>query len=967
MPSPGDQNQPDSPADRDVRRGRLSGFRVPYTRYRREDGLPSGQVFDLAQDIHQVFWFATPGGLARFDGARFRVLTPRDGLSSHGLRAVTADRDGSVWVGSDIGIDHVAHDGRVLSSSSAGDWHYGPVDCIHLIGGEIWLGSAGGLLRRQGRDWERFSDTSVRSMAVTHRRQDGVGIAWCVTADGRLLRQRGTKLVDPQNEQWQRVGPVRCIFAVSTNTLMVGGAQGLVEIDEDGSVIAELNYPDAIEPVSALCRADGDLWAGIGQMFCRLRRHDRVWEISSVVSDHDGINNIVVDASGGIWGATDGGGIVKVSPLHEMIRPLSLPRNKAVLAVKPGHGGKILLGGDQFSAVLHQGGSPGNATLGLLDHHQTWDIAEDDDGALWAATEVGLMRLAHDDVEARPLFVDKPVVSRSCRALIQRQGDIWVGGKRGLAIVTAERSVRYPSTDTGEPLGYVYTLSEDREGCLWVGTIGNGLWREQGDHFIRVVNDHLTATGSTYCIAVRDDNVLAVAQNDRLVICSPDGSVELLHTSAEPIAGWALQWARDGERLWAGSASGLHAYNVIEKRLAHQITAVLGLSQWEFTTSRSLHVTDSGLVYCGLNSGLVVVDPQHLNDDIPAPVARAARVEWTNVEPTSASDGAFEIDTDRWSLRVALCCPWFLDEQDVQYRYRMVGFEESWSELSAVPEARYSSLPVGEYRLEVQAFSRLVGFGPASRLLTLRVVDGRLSRNVILAPLRAVRTVRDTYRAMRRNRLLLDENTQLEEEIGSRTAELVRAKDKLQQLNASLTQQVTTDALTGISSRRHFDTTLERLLRETMNKQHPLSMLFIDIDHFKAYNDRYGHTKGDECLGFVARRIEANLYRTADSVARYGGEEFGVLSPRTDVGGAMALAERLRESVVRLKIRNEGAPGPGYVTVSVGVTTLPSQGNFRRDAVTPQKIIANADRALYQAKENGRNQCVFKEFDFTLR
>jgi len=267
----------------------------------------------------------------------------------------------------------------------------------------------------------------------------------------------------------------------------------------------------------------------------------------------------------------------------------------------------------------------------------------------------------------------------------------------------------------------------------------------------------------------------------------------------------------------------------------------------------------------------------------------------------------------------------------------------------------------------VQAFSRLVGFGPASRLLTLRVVDGRLSRNVILAPLRAVRTVRDTYRAMRRNRLLLDENTQLEEEIGSRTAELVRAKDKLQQLNAALTQQVTTDALTGISSRRHFDTTLERLLRESMNKQQPLSMLFIDIDHFKAYNDRYGHTKGDECLGFVARRIEANLYRTADSVARYGGEEFGVLSPRTDVGGAMALAERLRESVVRLKIRNEGAPGPGFVTVSVGVTTLPSQGNFRRDAVTPQKIIANADRALYQAKENGRNQCVFKEFDFTLR
>ena len=235
---------------------------------------------------------------------------------------------------------------------------------------------------------------------------------------------------------------------------------------------------------------------------------------------------------------------------------------------------------------------------------------------------------------------------------------------------------------------------------------------------------------------------------------------------------------------------------------------------------------------------------------------------------------------------------------------------------------------------------------------------------LVLTPLRGLR---DAYASLRRNRLLLDRNTQLEDEISTRTAELVRAKDKLQNLNASLTQQVTTDSLTGISSRRQFDATLERLLREALNKRQPLSMLFIDIDHFKAYNDRYGHTRGDECLGFVARRIEANLYRSADSVARYGGEEFGVLLPNTDIGGAMSLAERLRSSVAELKIRNEGAPGPGVVTVSIGVTTLPAHGDFKRSAVTPRLVIANADRALYQAKEDGRNQCVFKEFDFSLR
>ncbi|MEO1575825.1 MAG: hypothetical protein AAFU65_12810, partial [Pseudomonadota bacterium] len=307
----------------DVRRGRLAGFQVPFTRYRREDGLPSGQVFGLAQDIHQVFWFATPGGLARFDGARFQVLTPKDGLSSHGLRAVAADRDGSVWVGSDTGIDHVAHDGTVLSSSGDSRWHYGPVDCIGLLGNEVWLGSAGGLLRRHGRNWERFADVSVRAMAVSRRRQDGVSIAWFATADGRLLRQRGTELVSPDSDEWQCVGKVRCLCTLGHDAIVVGGTNGLAEIDENGRVIAKLAHVRTGEGVSAICPADGDLWAGIGQTFCRLRRHDTLWEISSVVTSDDAINAIVLDAVGGIWGAADGGGIVKVSPLHEMIRPLS--------------------------------------------------------------------------------------------------------------------------------------------------------------------------------------------------------------------------------------------------------------------------------------------------------------------------------------------------------------------------------------------------------------------------------------------------------------------------------------------------------------------------------------------------------------------------------------------------------------------------------------------------------------------
>lgn len=949
-----------------AQRGRLYGFRIPFSRYRREDGLPSGQIHAITQDAHGIIWLATPSGLARFDGCRFDTLTARDGLATHGQRTVTADRDGTVWVGSDAGVDHLAFDGRLLDQHEREAWHNGAVNCVELVGDQIWLGSDQGLFRRRSRAWHKVSDDIVQAVALAVDARSGQPAAWFVTVDGELLRGNDDALAAPEKNQWRAVGQARCVCPGTQNNTIVGGTLGLVEIDATGALVAQLASGYAGQPVNSVRMAQGDLWAGVGQSLCRLRKHGAVWEVDSVVSDHDAINALHVDTTGGIWAGTQGNGLIKVSPLHEMIRPLTFTQTNAVFTVRPGAGGTLLLGGDHFSAVLHRGNAPGYVSIEGLEGRQTWDLCEDDHGHIWAATDIGLIKVARDGRVSMP-FPDDPVFARPCRALLLRGEDLWVGGKGGCKIVRADGSIGIIPTLDREPLGYVYSLVEDTSASLWIGTIGNGLWREVDGHLARLEHEHLSAIGNTYCVAVRADNTIAVAQDNRIVLRAPDGAVELLTISEEPIAGWTVQWSHNDDLLWAGTDSGLHGYDVHKRERAHQIIAVLGLSNWEFTTSRSLHITRDGKLYCGLNSGLVVVEPTAIDAEIAPPVARVARVEWKNAEPAMSDDGAFELDSQRWSLRVLLSCPWFMDEQDVTFRHRMVGFDEGWSALSSVAEARFNALPPGEYRLEVQAFSRLVGFGPAARMLTLRVRDKRFGRAWLLAPFRAARGLRDTLAALRRNRVLLEENTQLEEEINNRTAQLLRARDKLQQLNAALTAQVTTDPLTGISNRRQFDTTLERALAQALERHQPLSLVFIDIDHFKAYNDRYGHTRGDECLGFVARRIEGYLYRSTDVVARYGGEEFGAILPATDVGGAMAMAERLRESVERLQIRNEGAPGPGVVTVSIGVTTLPGHGELPGDSVTPQMIVANADAALYEAKECGRNQCIYHEFDFTLR
>jgi len=161
----------------------------------------------------------------------------------------------------------------------------------------------------------------------------------------------------------------------------------------------------------------------------------------------------------------------------------------------------------------------------------------------------------------------------------------------------------------------------------------------------------------------------------------------------------------------------------------------------------------------------------------------------------------------------------------------------------------------------------------------------------------------------------------------------------------------TMDGLTGIPNRRRFDEVIDLEWRRARRNQTPLSLLMMDIDYFKAYNDHYGHIAGDDCLVIVAKAIASVIRRPADFVARYGGEEFVVLLPETDNSGAAQMATRVQEKMKMLAIPHEYSPVSNYVTLSIGVaTTIPS------DTQAPSDLIKQADELLYKAKNNGRNQ-----------
>lgn len=196
-----------------------------------------------------------------------------------------------------------------------------------------------------------------------------------------------------------------------------------------------------------------------------------------------------------------------------------------------------------------------------------------------------------------------------------------------------------------------------------------------------------------------------------------------------------------------------------------------------------------------------------------------------------------------------------------------------------------------------------------------------------------------------RMRSMRTQADRLQSLVEERTATLERLNQELQRLTA-------TDGLTGVANRRRFDEALDQEWRRAIRSNAPLACVMIDIDHFKAFNDRYGHLQGDACLRQIAQALVGTPRRAGDIVARYGGEEFAVVLPATTGANARLVAEQLRMDVAALRISHDASTTGPHVTISLGVASvIPKQG------VAPATLVAAADRALYQAKRNGRN-CV---------
>lgn len=205
-------------------------------------------------------------------------------------------------------------------------------------------------------------------------------------------------------------------------------------------------------------------------------------------------------------------------------------------------------------------------------------------------------------------------------------------------------------------------------------------------------------------------------------------------------------------------------------------------------------------------------------------------------------------------------------------------------------------------------------------------------------------------------RRMIDENHKLEEKLNDSAYELQQMRNDVHYLR----QETMRDTLTGIANRRAFDQEIKLRATEAIERNRPLCLIMIDLDHFKIFNDTYGHTVGDQVLRLVARTLEEGL-RSSEMLVRYGGEEFAIIVPGTKLRDAEKIAQRLRERIAAKDIVNQSKNEKlGRLSVSLGIAQL-----HPGESIT--EFVDRSDRALYKAKDAGRNTVVMLEYDANMK
>lgn len=954
----------------------------------RTDGLPHNSVSAIQQDINGFLWFGTQGGLARYDGRSFRTYknVPFD-LESlpHDLVQTVyySDETDELWVGTYSGLAHF-----VMGESGFTTYQNDPADANSLSDdvviaisygpeGDLWVGTQSGLNRmRADGSFERIETESdvVRALFLDSRNTLWVGTyaglsRW--NPDDETLERVQFGWSSPYAMAIDEIEPGRLLLGTWGADSSVGG---LVRVDINNQTFEEIRFQDN-RVYTVLAGSDGTHWVGTwGGGLHAITADGRRFSISDDVEG--GLKSPVVyslfeDEAGLIWVGTNGGGLHNMSPRRRNFRAFyhdpddetSLPAGK-INEIYRDRTGRLWVG-------LYSGGlawfdaeeerwntyevDPNDPTALINDIVTT--IYEDRAGHLWIGSNGGLQRYDREGDRfltwGEQIFPDSEYAGDIVYELAEdAEGAFWIGtyhqGVTRVDLTTGETDTFRADADDPGSLSnnLIYDMYTDSRGDFWIATNG-GLNRfdpatESFEVFRYDPNDPNGLTSNTVRVIFEDSReILWVGTVSGGLNRLDRDTGRITHlTEADGLSDNSIVTIEEGldGRLWLGTQRGLTSYDPVSG-VIDTLDERDGLYGSEFENG-SFRDDDGSLLF-GASHGITKIDSSAALRNTHSPRVQIVDVEVfqesIDSDRVTFNDATVELQPGETFVEFEFVGLDYESSESNRYAYQLLGFDRERIDAGMRNHATYTNLPPGRYELLVWAANSDGVWSPEPAQLTLVVNTPWYSRwwaYVLYATAAALFVV--SVLRWRTAHALAEKNRDLE-----------YANSQLERANAELERLSVRDSLTGLFNRRYFDNRLQEEWFRARRSAVPIAVVMIDVDHFKRFNDSYGHIIGDQVLSAAAKIFESSLPRKTDVIARYGGEEFVALLFDTPQDGAVRAAERIREAVASEQL----VPRTGSVTVSLGVAVaVPDAGT------SPEALVDRADQALYAAKRNGRNR-----------
>jgi diguanylate cyclase (GGDEF)-like protein len=920
-------------------------------RYTTENGLPQSSVLAMVQTRDGYLWLGTYEGLARFDGLNFTVFdksnTPE--MESNGIKALAEDREGRLWVGTTAGLLRYSQ-GRFERFDNRQGLRSHFILCLFLDhSGALWIGTTGGLHRWENDRFQSFTTTQgLSTNYITSLADDGAGGIWIGTGQGLNHFQNGKIQVFDARSGLPH-GDIRALHLDRQGTLWIGSSGGGLIRFRDGR-FERLEEQLSSADIRAICQdRHGVMWIGTNQEPLNRLKGGRVSVMGQRLAGLMSARVILEDREGSLWvGTRDGLIQLKDEKFILYGSRNGLPVDP-VRAVFEDRQGSIWIGTVGGGLVRFRDGKwkTYNSSQGLLSDH-VWSIAQSRDDSLWVGTYGGGLYRMPAAKKPEVFTRIKGVASDIIRAIFTDSRDrIWVGTNGGGLDCLEKGRITNFTTAQGLPNNYIYALGEDKKGRIWVGAYNGGLAVLEQGRF-RKLAANIIAEQPVWVIHTDRDGDVWVGTDHAGLLWIHDEQVVRFSSRDGLYSDQAFQILEDGRgRLWMNCNKGI--YHVAKKDLlAYAAGKLSRIPCVSFGKSEGIKVTESsgpaqpagcidrqGRIWFPTIRGLSMFDPDRLRINRVEPPLVIEKVVINDRNLTTS--GTLTAPPGKGSIEIAYTAISFLQVDKMQFAYRLEGFDPDWIQAGNRRSAFYTNLPPGSYTFRVIAGNGDGVWNRSGAFVTFRMkpyfVQTALFRWLVgLAGLLLIAGI--FFLVWHRAKV---REHKLEHLVDERTVQLQHLARY--------------DGLTDLANHRTFYEIFQKEWAVAGREKKPLSLITVDIDFFKPFNDTLGHQEGDECLRKVAAAICLHIKRPADLAARTGGDEFFLLLPGTENDGALAMAESIRAAISALAIPHPASPIAAVVTVSLGVaSTIPAPG------AESNPFIARTDQALYNAKRQGRNR-----------